>query len=166
MLRVVYRSSIPPTAVMDLIRRGASNWRTSELPRELVDRGLNAIRMLESGRRFEFQLQRRWDIVPLSPYRFVGKVSEEGSGSRIDVSVGVFGHAREGSALFALIGLGVWLADAKGAWIAITIALGLLLWDSMRNHSLARGADEVVEYQFRLLEQALGVESPNLVRKD
>lgn len=164
MLRESFEVAAPPEEVIARIKSRASLWRESLVPADLARRGVTGVEVLVEDMRFELRAHPWSSDPPPTDYRFLGAVRALSSGSVVEVEVGTLPVARFGKVAWVLI-----IAAAAAALyvlgsIAVGIAavlLGVLWW---REHTLARGADPVVEFYFEMLERALDLRDDSVVR--
>jgi len=147
--------SAPPEEVMARIKSRASLWRESLVPADLARRGVTGVEVLAQHTRFELRAHPWSADPPPTEYRFLGSVRALESGSVVEVEVGMLPFARYGKAAWVIAALAAAAAlYALGAFaLGLAAAAGLLFW--LRDWSLARGTDPVVELYFDLLRRAL-----------
>lgn len=155
MLRISYQSADAPDTVLTRIRRGALEWRESQLPPELSARGLTGVEVHGSGSRFELIASQSRGEHPLTPYRVVGEVRADGAGSVVEVRIGVFGFARAASLVCAVLAVIILVTRGSGAVIMLVLAAAAFALDQARNSRVTRTSDPIVAYKILLLERAL-----------
>ena len=125
------------------------------MPAPLAQRGVLGVEVIAKQSRFELRAHPWNSDPPPTEFRFLGTVSSEASGSRVEVQVGVLGVARMGKWAFVAIAAAVFVTRGSGGFWALAIAGGSALMDFVRERSLVRGSDPVVELYFDLLRGAL-----------
>jgi hypothetical protein len=166
-LRASFQVEAPPTEVLARIKARASLWRESLVPPELKRRGVSSVEVVSQHEYFELFAPSYRDPPP-TDYRFLGTVRAHGSGSLVDVEVGVFRFARVRREWWIL-----GLVGASVAWYVVGISILVLaatvmafvsVFAWLRNSDLARGTDPLVEFYFELLQRALEPEAETEAR--